>query len=104
VGWATLGVALEAAALASALHAVGGDLPLLLTTTVYGALHLLWSLVPVTGMPGAADVALLLVLLALGTPLAAACAAVLVFRLLTFWLPAGIGSFLTVRFEHRHLT
>ncbi|SOC49588.1 undecaprenyl-diphosphatase [Blastococcus aggregatus] len=104
LGWASLGVALEAAALAAALHAVGGNVPLLATMTVYGALHMLWSVLPVTGMPGAADVALLLALLALGAPLASACAGVLAFRLLTFWIPAGLGSLLSARFEHRHLT
>ncbi|MGY1802362.1 phosphatase PAP2 family protein [Blastococcus sp. SYSU D00922] len=104
LGWATLGVALEAAVLAAAVHAVGADVPLLATTTVYGALHLLWSVFPATGLPGAADVALLLALLALGAPLASACAGVLAYRLLTFWIPAGLGSLLSVRFEHRHLT
>jgi glycosyltransferase 2 family protein len=72
LGWASLGVALEASTLAAALHAVGGDVPLLATATVYGALHLLWSVLPVTGMPGAADVALLLALTSLGAPLARA--------------------------------
>jgi len=104
LGWATLGLALEAAVLAATVHAVGADVPLLATTTVYGALHLLWSVLPVTGMPGAADVALLLALLSLGAPLASACAGVVAFRLLTFWIPAGVGSLLSVRFEHRHLT
>jgi glycosyltransferase 2 family protein len=104
LGWASLGVALEAAVLAATVHAVGGDVPLLATTTVYGALHLLWSVLPVTGMPGAADVALLLALLSLGAPLAGACAGVQAFRLLTFWIPAGLGSLLSVRFEQRHLT
>jgi undecaprenyl-diphosphatase len=104
LGWASLGVALEAAVLAAALHAVGGDVPLLATTTVYGALHLLWSLVPVTGLPGASDVALLLALTSLGAPLASACATVLAFRLLTFWVPAGLGSVLSARFEHRLIT
>ncbi|WP_139228827.1 phosphatase PAP2 family protein [Blastococcus tunisiensis] len=104
LGWATAGVALEAAVLAATVHAVGGDVALLATTTVYGALHLLWSVFPVTGMPGAADVSLLLALLSLGAPLASACAGVLAFRLLTFWIPAGLGSLLSVRFEHRHLT
>jgi len=104
LGWASLGVAVEAAVLAATVHAVGGDVPLLATTTVYGALHLLWSVLPVTAMPGAADAALLLALLSLGAPLAGACAGVLAFRLLTFWFPAGLGSLLSVRFEHRHLT
>jgi uncharacterized membrane protein YbhN (UPF0104 family) len=75
--------------------------PLLATVSVYGALHLLWTAVPATGAPGAADVALLLALSALGAPLAAACAAVLVFRVLVFWAPALLGSALTTRLEHR---
>jgi undecaprenyl-diphosphatase len=104
LGWASLGVSLEAATLAAALHAVGGDVPLLETVAVYGALHLLWSVLPVTGLPGAADVALLLALTSLGAPLASACAGVLAFRLLTFWLPAGLGSLLSARFEHRLVT
>jgi undecaprenyl-diphosphatase len=96
-----MAILLEAAVLAAALHGVGGDVPLLATVTVYAVLHLLWSLVPVTAAPGAADVALLLILTGLGAPLASACAAVFVFRLVTFWLPAAAGSLLTARFEHR---
>ena len=86
------------------MHAVGGNVPLPTTVAVYAALHLLWSVVPVTGMPGAADVSLLLGLMALGAPLAPACAAVAAFRLLTFWIPAGLGALLSARFEHRLLT
>jgi len=104
LGWSVLGVALEAAALAAALHAVGGAVPLLATATVYAGLHLLWSVLPVTGMPGAADVALLLAFTSLGAPLASACAGVLAFRLLTFWVPAGLGSLLFARFEYRFVT
>jgi glycosyltransferase 2 family protein len=104
LGSASLGVVLEASALAAALHAVGGNVPLLATATVYAALHLLWSVLPVTGMPGAADVALLLALTSVGAPLAGACGGVLAFRLLTFWAPAGLGSLLSVRLEQRHLT
>ena len=104
LGWAVLGVTLEASALAAALHAVGGDVPLLATATVYGALHLLWSVLPVTGVPGAADVALLLALTALGAPLASACAGVVVFRLLTFWVPAALGALLPARLEQRFVT
>ncbi|MCF6507281.1 phosphatase PAP2 family protein [Blastococcus sp. MG754426] len=101
LAWTVAGVFLEAAVLAAALHSVGGQVALLATATVYGALHLLWSVVPVTAAPGAADVALLLALTGLGAPLASACAAVLLFRLLTFWLPAAAGAALTARFEHR---
>jgi undecaprenyl-diphosphatase len=104
LGWSVLGVGMEAATLAAALHAVRGNVPLLTTVTVYAALHLLWSALPVTGMPGAADVSLLLVLMALGAPLAAACAGVVAFRLLTFWIPAALGALLSARFEHRLFT
>ncbi|MGY1691495.1 phosphatase PAP2 family protein [Geodermatophilus sp. SYSU D01105] len=101
LGWSVVGVALEGAALAAAVHAVGGSLPLLATTTIYAGLHLLWSLLPAAGAPGAAEVTLLLALTALGAPLASACAAALVFRLLVFWVPAGGGTLLSARFEHR---
>jgi len=102
LGWSVLAVVLEAAALASALHAAGGDVVLLETLSVYAVLHLLWSVLPVTGTPGAADLVLLAVLTALGAPLASACAAVLAFRLVSFWLPAATGALLVRRFE-RHL-
>lgn len=101
LSWSVLGVALEAATLAAALHGVGGQVAVLATATVYGALHLLWWAVPVTGAPGAADVALLLGLSALGAPLASAAVGVVVFRLLAFWLPAAAGTLLTARFERR---
>jgi len=101
LGWTAAGVALEGAALAAAVHAVGGSVPLLATAAVYGGLHLLWSVLPVTAAPGAAEVALLLALTALGVPLAGACAAALVFRLLVFWVPALGGALLSARFEHR---
>ena len=97
-------MALEAATLAAAMHGVGSDVALLTTAAVYAVLHLLWTVVPVAGAPGAADVTLLLALTALGAPLASACAAVVVFRLLTFWVPAGLGLLLSGRFEHRFVT
>jgi glycosyltransferase 2 family protein len=100
-GWSTAGVVLEAGALAAAMHAAGGSVAVLATASVYAALHLLWSVLPMTGAPGAAEVALLLALTALGAPLASACAAALVFRVLTFWLPAALGWLLTARLEHR---
>ncbi|MGY1704822.1 phosphatase PAP2 family protein [Geodermatophilus sp. SYSU D00697] len=101
LAWAVVGVGLEGAALAAALHAVGGSVPLLATATVYAGLHMLWSVLPVTGAPGAAEVALVLALTALGAPLASACAAALAFRLLTFWVPAVLGVLLSARYEHR---
>jgi undecaprenyl-diphosphatase len=100
-GWSVVGVALEGAALAAAMHAVGASLPVLATASVYAGLHLLWALLPATGAPGAAEVTLLLALTALGAPLADACAAALAFRLLVFWIPAVLGTLLSARFEHR---
>jgi undecaprenyl-diphosphatase len=104
VGWSVLGLALEATTLVAALQAVGGGVPVLDVVAAFAALHLLWSMLPVTAAPGAADVALLLVLTALGAPLASACAAVFWFRLLTFWIPAALGARLSASFEHRLLT
>jgi undecaprenyl-diphosphatase len=103
LGWSVAAVVLEAAVLAAVLHAVGGGLSLLETLSLYAVLHLVWSAVPVTGTPGAADLVLLIVLTSLAAPLAAACAAVLAFRLLTFWFPAAVGALLNGPFERRLL-
>jgi undecaprenyl-diphosphatase len=94
VGWSAAGISLEGGALAAALHAVGADVPLLASTTVYAVVRLLWTVVPELSMPGAGEVALLLALTALGAPLVDACAAVLVYRLLAFWLPVAAGALL----------
>ncbi|MCZ2849775.1 phosphatase PAP2 family protein [Modestobacter sp. VKM Ac-2978] len=99
-GWSAAGIALEGAALAAALHAVGADVPLLASTTVYALLRLLWVLVPELSLPGAGEVLLLLALTALGAPLPGACAAVLLYRLLTFWLPVGGGALLISARRH----
>lgn len=71
------------------------------TAAVYTALRLFWAALPVAGAPGIAEVSLTLALTALGEPLGIACAGVLAFRLLTFWAPAVLGSFLAARFAHR---
>jgi uncharacterized membrane protein YbhN (UPF0104 family) len=94
IGWSAVGIALEGAALAAALQGVGAAVPLLSSTAVYAVLRLLWIVVPVLALPGAGEVALLLALTALGAPVADACAAVLAYRLLAFWLPVGLGALL----------
>jgi glycosyltransferase 2 family protein len=103
LGWAALGIGLEGAALAAALHGVGGQVAMLTTAALYAALHLVWTALPVTAAPGAADVVLLLALSAAGAPLADACAAVVVFRVLTYWGPAASGALLSRRLERRLL-
>ncbi|SDC71560.1 undecaprenyl-diphosphatase [Geodermatophilus telluris] len=90
-GWAALATALEATVLACALYAAGGRVPVLAVVAGYAALRLLWTALPAAGLPGAPEVLLLLLLGGLGTPVAAACAAVVVTRSLTTWLPAAVG-------------
>jgi uncharacterized membrane protein YbhN (UPF0104 family) len=66
-------------------------------------LRLLWIAVPITGVPGPAELALILSLTALGAPLASAGAGVLAFRLVTFWGPVAVGAVLASRLERRLL-
>jgi undecaprenyl-diphosphatase len=97
LGWAVVATALEAAVLACALQATGGGVPVLAVAGGYAALRLLWMVLPVSGLPGGPEAFLLLLLGALGTPAAAACAAVVVTRSLTTWVPAAIGLLMDLR-------
>ncbi|MGY1666712.1 phosphatase PAP2 family protein [Geodermatophilus sp. SYSU D00696] len=94
LGWIALAVALEATVLSAAVQAAGGGVPVLAAAGGYAALRLVWIALPVTGLPGAPEASLLLLLGALGVPVAAACAAVLVTRSLTTWAPCVIGLLL----------
>ncbi|SNS11180.1 undecaprenyl-diphosphatase [Geodermatophilus saharensis] len=100
VSWAVLAAALEAAVLAAAVQATGGGVPLLALTGCYAALRLVWMAVPASGLPGVPEALLVLLLVALGIPVAAACAAVLVTRSLTTWGPAVVGLLLDRRAGH----
>jgi undecaprenyl-diphosphatase len=101
LAWAVLMIALEAATLAAAVHAVAADVPVVTAASGYALLRLLWTLLPAAGAPGMAELGLLLLLTALGAPLTDACAAVLIFRVPLFWVPAAIGLALERRFERR---
>src|SRR4051794_24578399 len=101
LGWSALGIALEASAMAAVLHGVGGRVPVLVSASVYAVLRLLWAALPLTGAPGLAEAGLLLALTAAGAPVAAAGAAVVLIRVLTFWLPAAVGWGLAGRLESR---
>ena len=92
IGWAALGTALEVAALACAVEAAGGRAAVLAVAAGYATLRVLWTVLPPTALPGAAEAALVALLVALGVPLADACAAVLIARALTFWIPAALGA------------
>ncbi|SEO83585.1 phosphatase PAP2 family protein [Trujillonella endophytica] len=96
VAWSAVATGLEAAALACAVEAAGGRASVLAVAAGYAALRLIWTAVPLAGLPGAAEAALLVLLVALGVPITDACAAVLLARALTFWFPAAFGA-LTAR-------
>jgi undecaprenyl-diphosphatase len=101
IGWAATGIVLENAALGAALHGVGGQVPVLESAAVYAVFRLAWAALPPTRLPGIAEVSLVLGLTVFGESLSSACAGVLTFRLLTYWAPAALGSFLAARFAHR---
>jgi undecaprenyl-diphosphatase len=101
VAWSAAGIVVETAGLAIALHGVGGQVPVPVTAAVYTVLRLAWAALPVAGAPGLGEASLTLALTSLGEPLATACAGVLVFRLLFFWVPALLGSVLAARFSRR---
>jgi uncharacterized membrane protein YbhN (UPF0104 family) len=81
------------------VRAFGGSLALTSAAVVYLTGSALGSLVPTPGGLGAVEAALAAGLTATGMAAATAVSAVLLFRLLTFWLPvpAGWGAFTYLR-------
>ena len=77
--------------LAVCVKALGGSLPIASVAVVYLTGSAIGSLVPTPGGLGAIEAALSAGLTAAGMPGAAAVSAVLLYRLLTFWLPVPIG-------------
>ncbi|MEU6195775.1 lysylphosphatidylglycerol synthase transmembrane domain-containing protein [Streptomyces sp. NPDC047061] len=78
--------------LALSLHALGGDLPFAQLGAAYMAARLLANAAPVPGGLGALEAGLIAGLTALGVPAGPATSAVLVYRLLTFWLNVPLGA------------
>ncbi|MFK0108234.1 flippase-like domain-containing protein [Streptomyces sp. NPDC091217] len=78
--------------LALSLHALGGDLPFVQLGAAYMAARLLANAAPVPGGLGALEAGLIAGLTALGVPAGPATSAVLVYRLLTFWLNVPLGA------------
>jgi uncharacterized protein (TIRG00374 family) len=78
-------------ALAMCMHAVGGTLPFVQVGAVYMGARVLAGAAPVPGGLGALETALIAGLSALGMPVGPAASAVLVYRLLTFWLGVPFG-------------
>ncbi|HEX4093653.1 MAG TPA: lysylphosphatidylglycerol synthase transmembrane domain-containing protein [Trebonia sp.] len=77
--------------LAVCVRALGGTVPIASVAVVYLTGSAIGSLVPTPGGLGAIEAALSAGLTAAGMPGAAAVSAVLLYRLLTFWLPVPIG-------------
>jgi uncharacterized membrane protein YbhN (UPF0104 family) len=77
--------------LAASVLAVGGHIALTSAAVVYLTGAAIGSAVPTPGGLGAVEAALAAGLTATGMAAAAAVSAVLLFRLLTFWLPVPVG-------------
>jgi uncharacterized protein (TIRG00374 family) len=73
------------------IHALGGSVPIASVAVVYLTGSAIGSLVPTPGGLGAVEAALSAGLTAAGLSGALAVSAVLLYRLLTFWLPVPIG-------------
>jgi glycosyltransferase 2 family protein len=73
------------------VHALGGKLPFVQVGAIYLGGHLVASAAPVPGGLGALEAALIAGLSALGMPVGAAASAVLIYRLLTYWLTIPVG-------------
>jgi len=82
-------------------RAVGGHASLAAIAVVYLTGNAIGSAVPTPGGVGAVEAALSAGLVAAGLPGATAVSAVLIFRLLTFWLPVPLGWF-ALSYLQRH--
>jgi glycosyltransferase 2 family protein len=91
LGGALLLTATYVLCLAASIRAVGGSVPLTSVTLVYLTGSALGATAPTPGGLGAVEVALSAGLTAAGLPSATAVSSVLLFRLLTFWLPVPFG-------------
>jgi uncharacterized protein (TIRG00374 family) len=87
------GPIVQIVALWMCVHALGGELPFVQIGAVYLGGHLVASAAPVPGGLGALEAALIAGLSALGMPVGAAASAVLIYRLLTYWLTIPVGWF-----------
>jgi uncharacterized membrane protein YbhN (UPF0104 family) len=91
IGGALLLTAAYIACLDASVRALGGSLPFASLAVVYLAGSAIGSVVPTPGGLGAVEAALSAGLTAAGLAGTTAVSAVLLFRLLTFWLPVPVG-------------
>jgi uncharacterized protein (TIRG00374 family) len=85
------GPLVQIVALSLCVHALGGRVPFAQIGAVYLGAHVVASAAPVPGGLGALEAALIAGLSALGMPAGAAASAVLIYRLLTYWLTIPVG-------------
>jgi uncharacterized membrane protein YbhN (UPF0104 family)/tRNA A-37 threonylcarbamoyl transferase component Bud32 len=85
----------------AAIRAVGGHPPILATTVVFLAGNAVGSAAPTPGGVGAVEAALSAGLSAIGIPVHEGIPAVLVFRLVTYWLPIPLGWVAYLALERR---
>jgi uncharacterized membrane protein YbhN (UPF0104 family) len=78
-------------AFVAAIRAVGGHPPILAATVVFLAGNVVGSAAPTPGGVGAVEAALSAGLSAIGIPVHVGIPAVLIFRLVTYWLPIPLG-------------
>ena len=88
--------------LAACVAAFGGSVPVARVAFVYLTGSALGSIIPTPGGLGAVEAALTAGLTAAGVPGAVAVSAVLLFRLLTFWLPVPVGWAALNYLERQH--
>lgn len=88
--------------LAACVAAFGGSVPLAKIGVVYLTGVALGSIIPTPGGLGAVEAALTAGLTAVGVPGGVAVSAVLLFRLLTFWLPVPVGLVAMNYLQRRH--
>jgi uncharacterized membrane protein YbhN (UPF0104 family) len=90
------------ACLCVSVAAFGGPMPIAKVGVVYLTASALSSIIPTPGGLGAVEAALTAGLTTAGIPGAIAVSAVLLFRLLTFWLPVPVGWVALNYLERRH--
>jgi uncharacterized membrane protein YbhN (UPF0104 family) len=90
------------ACLAACVAAFGGSVPIAKIGVVYLTGSALGSIIPTPGGLGAVEAALTAGLTAAGVPGGIAVSAVLLFRLLTFWLPVPLGWASLSYLERKH--
>jgi uncharacterized protein (TIRG00374 family) len=85
------GPLVQIVALGLCVHGVGGRVPFVQVAAIYLGSHFVASAAPVPGGLGALEAALIAGLSAVGMPVGAATSAVLIYRLLTFWMTIPVG-------------